>query len=52
MTNKELNKEISSLRIRITSLVDEVKILKSELKRFKTDVASDVKYLTDNLPSQ
>ena len=52
MTNKELNKEISSLRMRITNLVDEVSTLKSELKRFKTDVASDVKYLTENLPPQ
>ena len=49
MTNKELNNEISKMRLIINKLVDEVHLVKSELNRFKTNVASDVKYLTERV---
>ena len=45
-TVKELQQEIASLKHRISVFSDEVYLLKTELKKFKTDVASDVKYLT------
>ena len=34
---------------RISSLSDEIAILRAELNRFKSDVARDVKYLTDRV---
>ena len=46
---KEIREELSSMRARISSLVDEVAILKGEIQRFKNDVAADVKYLTDRV---
>ena len=48
-TVKQLQEEISKLQKRISSFSDEVFTLKNELKRFKTDVASDVQYLTDRV---
>jgi len=45
-TTKELQQEIARLKHRLNQFSDEVYTLKSELKRFKTDVASDVRYLT------
>ena len=46
---KELKKEVSKLRVRVTELVDELTVLKSEVRRFKENVASDVKYLTERV---
>ena len=48
-TVKQLQEEISKLQKRISSFSDEVFTLKNELKRFKTDVASDVQYLTNRV---
>ena len=48
-TVKELQKEIQRLQQRISAFSDEVYTLKNELKRFKTDVASDVQYLTNRV---
>lgn len=48
-TTKELQKEIERLQKRMSTFSDEVYTLKNELKRFKTDVASDVKYLTNRV---
>lgn len=47
MTNKEITNNLSSLQQRISQLSDEVHRLKTELKQFKSNVASDVKYLTE-----
>ena len=44
-----LQDQLALLRARISELVDELATLKNELGRFKTDVASDVKYLTDRV---
>lgn len=46
---KEAKADVSALRVRMNQLVDELSTLKSELKRFKDDVANDVKYLTERL---
>tara|TARA_R100000278_G_scaffold118195_1_gene98652 strand:- start:105 stop:290 length:186 start_codon:yes stop_codon:yes gene_type:complete len=48
-TVKELQKEIQRLQQRISVFSDEVYTLRNELKRFKSDVASDVKYLTNKV---
>ena len=44
-----LQDQLALLRARINELVDELATLKNELSRFKSDVASDVKYLTDRV---
>ena len=49
---KEMRNELTSLRSRISSLVDELTLLKNEVQRFKTDVASDVKYLTERVDNR
>jgi len=49
---KELREELSSLRARISTLVDEVYLLKNEIKHFKENVASDVKYLTERVENR
>ena len=48
-TNRGMKKELNNLRDRISDLVDELAILKAEMHRFKNDVASDVKYLTERV---
>jgi hypothetical protein len=48
-TNRQNKKELNHLRDRISDLVDELSILKAEMRRFKDDVASDVKYLTERV---
>tara|TARA_R110000824_G_scaffold45728_1_gene132029 strand:+ start:2835 stop:3068 length:234 start_codon:yes stop_codon:yes gene_type:complete len=48
-TNREIKKELNNLRDRISDLVDELSMLKTEMRRFKDDVASDVKYLTERV---
>jgi predicted RNase H-like nuclease (RuvC/YqgF family) len=46
-TTKELKEQIAHLSKRMVSIKDELFTLREELSRFKSDVASDVKYLTD-----
>ncbi len=46
---KELKKEVTTLRVRINELIDEVSVLKNEVRRFKENFASDVKYLTERI---
>ena len=41
-TTKELNKLVQQLQARMNKMADEVHLLKTELKQFKTDVASDI----------
>ena len=48
-TTKELQQQVASLNLRIMSLRDELSTLKAELRRFRTDVASDVNTLSDAL---
>ena len=33
----------------MSELVDQIAVMQGDLNRFKTDVASDVKYLTDRV---
>ena len=46
---KALQTELAKVRRRISELVDEIVTMRSELKRFKEQVASDVTYLTEQL---
>tara|TARA_R110000824_G_scaffold118614_2_gene270935 strand:- start:135 stop:422 length:288 start_codon:yes stop_codon:yes gene_type:complete len=46
---KDLKKELGKLRNRMSELVDQIAVMQGDLNRFKTDVASDVKYLTDRV---
>jgi cell division protein FtsB len=48
---KEAQKEISSMRLRINQLVDEIAALKSDVRSFKSAVSEDVKYLTQRVDS-
>jgi predicted RNase H-like nuclease (RuvC/YqgF family) len=55
-TNTQLQKKvdqqgetISKLLARLSTMADEVSSLRNELNRFKNDVASDVKYLTERV---
>ena len=50
-TNKELKEQVTSLRMRVNQLVDEIHTIKSELSKFKTDVSKDVTYLTTRVDS-
>ena len=43
------NESIANMLMRISGLSDEVSSLRNELGRFKSDVANDVKYLTDRV---
>mgnify|MGYP003148213576 CR=1 FL=1 len=49
--NKQ-NNQISGLLANMSSLRDEIHLLKKELSRFKNDVATDVKYLTERIDSE
>ena len=51
MSTNNTKEQITSLRLRINELVEELHTLKNELKRFKEDVANDVKYLTERVDS-
>ena len=51
-TTKELQQQVANLNLRISSLRDELSTLKAELKRFRTDVASDVNYLSETVRNQ
>ena len=48
--NKQ-SSQISELITRMSRMSDELHMLKNELNSFKTDVASDVKYLTERVDS-
>ena len=48
---KDQKEQISHLLRRMNSMADEIHSLRGELGRFKTDVASDVKYLTTRVDS-
>ncbi len=41
--------QISDLLMRMSRMSDELHMLKNELSRFKSDVANDVKYLTERI---
>ena len=43
--------QISDLLMRMSSMSDELHMLKQDLGRFKNDVANDVKYLTERVDS-
>jgi predicted RNase H-like nuclease (RuvC/YqgF family) len=43
--------QLSAVLNRMNQMADEIHLLKGELSRFKSDVASDVKYLTDRVGS-
>jgi predicted nucleic acid-binding Zn-ribbon protein len=45
------NNQITQLLTSMSSLRDEVHLLKKELNRFKSDVATDVKFLTERVGS-
>jgi|TARA_Y100000996_G_scaffold370542_1_gene318219 predicted RNase H-like nuclease (RuvC/YqgF family) len=46
---KSQKEQISRLLNRMNSMSDEIHFLKSDLGRFKKNVANDVKYLTDKV---
>ena len=46
---EEQHKSIVSVLNRISDLADEISLLRGEIKRFKADVADDVKYLTERV---
>ncbi len=46
---KQLKQELGKLRARVSELVDQIAVMRNELNRFKQDVATDVKYLTDRV---
>jgi len=48
----EQNKTISNILVRISDLTDDISSLQSELRRFKSDVADDVRYLTERVDGQ
>lgn len=48
-TVESQSKSLSAALSRISALSDEITVLRTELQRFKTDVASDVKYLTERV---
>ncbi len=55
-TTAQLKKTVASQKetlskalTRISNLTDEIAILRGELNRFKSDVANDVKYLTQRV---
>ena len=51
MSTNNTKEQITNLRLRINELVEELHTLKNEVKRFKEDVANDVKYLTERVDS-
>ena len=49
---KKVNQQketIATLLTRLSTLADDVSSLRNELNRFKNDVASDVRYLTERV---
>jgi predicted RNase H-like nuclease (RuvC/YqgF family) len=58
-TNTQLQKKvnqqgetISKLLVRLSAMADEVASLQNEVRRFKNNVAEDVKYLTERVDGQ
>jgi len=45
----QLTKSVNKLKKRVTELVDQLSSVRGELNKFKSDVASDVKYLTNRV---
>ena len=45
----QLTQTVNKLKVRVTQLVDELANTRNELSKFKSDVASDVKYLTNRV---
>jgi len=45
----QLTQTVNKLKVRLTQLVDELATTRNELNKFKNDVASDVKYLTNRV---
>ncbi len=45
------SEQLSSVVNRMNRMADEIDVVEGELNRFKSDVASDVKYLTDRVDS-
>ena len=41
--------DISTLRSRISELVDEIHLLKNNITRFKSDVANDIKMIVEKM---
>ena len=41
--------EISTLRNRISELVDEMHAMRNDVNRFKTQVADDIKHIIENM---
>jgi len=48
---KDQKEQISRLLKRMNTMADDIHTLRGELGRFKSDVASDVKYLTTRVDS-
>jgi len=48
---KELKETVTQLRVRLNQIVDELSTFKGDVERFKSNVASDVKYLTERVDS-
>ena len=46
---KDLKENVTKIRVRLNQLVDEFASIKNELTHFKSDVADDVKYLTERV---
>ena len=46
---KQQKELLASVLDRVSGLSDDISMLKSELDKFKMDVASDVKYLTNRV---
>ena len=50
-TTKDLSRQLAAALKRISSLADEIHMLKTELRTFKSDVAKDVNALNDKVGS-
>jgi hypothetical protein len=45
--NTQLRADVDRLKSRVSELVDELTITRRDVEQFKTQVASDIKYLTE-----
>ena len=46
--NTQLRADVDRLKGRVSELVDDLAVIRRGIEQFKTQVASDIKYLTDN----
>lgn len=46
---QSMKKEVNTLKTRISTLVDDLHVTKTELNVFKSNVAKDVTYLTERV---